>query len=91
MSNVLLVLFYYFIFFRSMTLSFSIITLIKNQNVPMLFIIEPQALLQLLLLYSPGGDQIIAGQAAKSLGCISSYTVTALNPGKPDFCFLIHI
>lgn len=43
--------------------------LMNNENVPMLFIIEPQVLLQfLLLLYSPEDNRIIADQAAKSLG-----------------------
>jgi len=65
--------------------------LMNVENIPMLLIIEPQVLLQFSLLYSPGDDQIIADQAAKSLGWISSYTVKALNLGKPDFCFLFHI
>lgn len=36
----------------------------------MLFIIEPQVLLQFSLLYSAGDNQIMVDQAAKSLGWI---------------------
>ena len=58
----------------------------NNECFPTLFIFEPQVLLHLLLLYSPGGDQLTAEQAAKSLGWVC-YMVTALIQEKQIFAF----